>query len=366
MSEQLDCVVIGAGVVGLAVARSLAMAGHYVVVLEREEQPGMHASSRNSEVMHAGLYYPDNSLKAELCVAGNEMLYAYCHEHGVPVNRLGKLVVACGDEDVEQLHVIKSQAERNGVTNLSLLDAQQAVELQPQLVCSAALLSPSTGIIDSHALMLALQADIEAYGGAVVCNSDVSEVVVHNDGFYIALGSADGEEYVCNTLVNSAGLEAPSVARALGISGDDRDYIAKGHYFAYQGPAPFTQLVYPLPSDSSLGIHSTIDMHGGTRFGPDLSFVDEADYAFDDTRKPEFVAAIRKYFPGLDEDKLVPGYTGLRPNLAGPGEATADFVIQDEEQHGVRGLINLIGIDSPGLTSCLAIGEYVRLLTGDR
>ncbi|MGI9219625.1 MAG: NAD(P)/FAD-dependent oxidoreductase [Woeseiaceae bacterium] len=366
MSEQLDCVVIGAGVVGLAVARSLAMAGRYVVVLESEEQPGMHASSRNSEVLHAGLYYPDDSLKAELCVAGNQMAYAYCDEHGVPVDKIGKLIVACSDEDVDKLRAIKAQAERNGVHGLQWLEASEAIDRQPQLSCTAALLSPSTGIIDSHAYMLALQADIEAFGGEIVCDSPVSEIVVHNDGFYVAIESSQGDEFVCNTLVNSAGAHAAAIARALGGSYSGDSFLAKGHYFAYQGVSPFSQLVYPVPSDVSLGIHSTVDLQGSTRFGPDLEFVDDLNYDFDASRKAEFVAAIRNYFPELDAEKLVPGYTGIRPNLAGPGQATADFAIESEEEHGVRGLVNLIGIDSPGLTASLAIGEYVSLLTDDR
>lgn len=362
MSEQLDCVVVGAGIVGLAIARTLAMSGRHVVVLEQEEQPGMHSSSRNSEVVHAGLYYPDNSLKAELCVAGNEMLYAFCDEHRVPIDRIGKLIVASHDDDVESLHEIHTQAQRNGVGNLSMLSAAEAIAFEPQLSCRAALLSPSTGIIDSHAYMLALQADIEAHGGAVICNSAVDEIVVHNEGFYLGLSSLQGEEFVCNVLINSAGHWAPTISRKLGLSEPESQYLAKGHYFSYQGPSPFRHLVYPVPAQSGLGIHATVDLEGTTKFGPDVSWVEELDYRFDEDRKADFVAAIQKYFPDLDERKLVPAYAGIRPKLSGPGEAAADFLIHGEEEHGIKGLVNLCGIDSPGLTSSLAIGEYVRLL----
>ena len=369
MSEQLDCVIIGAGVVGLAIARSLAMAGRYVVVLEREEQPGMHASSRNSEVLHAGLYYPEDSLKAELCVAGKDLLYEYCDEHRVPVDRIGKLIVAADELEVEKLHSIQSQAERNGVHDLRMLNATQAAELEPQLACNAALLSPSTGIIDTHAYLLALQGDVESYGGSIVCNSEVDEIFVHNDGFYLNLSSMQDEEFVCNTLINAAGYGASEVASKLGLGDPPGMNFAKGHYFAYQAQSPFNRLIYPVPFDGGLGIHATLDLQGNTRFGPDVSWIDDAtselNYEFDASRKPEFAAAIRRFFPGLDEDKLVPGYTGIRTKLSGPGEDPADFAIHGEEEHGVTGLVNLFGMDSPGLTASLAIGEYVRLLTDD-
>ena len=362
MSEQLDCVVIGAGVVGLAIARSLAMSGRYVVVLEQEEQPGMHSSSRNSEVVHAGLYYPDDSLKAELCVAGNELLYAYCDEHRVPVDRIGKLIVAANDNEVARLQDIQAQASRNGVNNLQMLTAEEVATLEPALSCSAALLSPSSGVIDSHAYMLALQADVEAYGSAVVCNSEVNELAVHNDGFYLGLTSLRGEEFVCNTLINSAGHWAQSIARELGLDESENAYFAKGHYFSYQDASPFSRLVYPLPGNDGLGIHATVDLQGHTKFGPNVAWVEELDYRFDESHKADFVTAIQRYFPDLDEQKLVPAYTGIRPKLSGPGEAAADFQIHGEEEHGVKGLVNLYGIDSPGLTASLAIGQYVRLL----
>jgi L-2-hydroxyglutarate oxidase LhgO len=360
MTDQLDCVVIGAGAIGLAIARSLAMSGRDVVVLEREDHIGMHTSSRNSEVIHAGLYYPEESLKAQLCVAGKEMLYALCDEYRIPVERMGKLLLAADDSELERLYAIQAQAQKNGVDDLQLLSAQEVQELEPTVTCVAALLSPSTGIIDSHAYMLALQSDIEAFGGMVVCNSEVSEIVVHNDGFFLSLRSLDDEEFVCNTLINAAGNDAQAIASLVGAKESPTQYLAKGQYFAYQGSSPFNHLIYPLPFDGGLGIHATNDLGGAARFGPDVVWVDEVDYEFDPGRKPEFVTTIRRYYPGLDEDRLVPAYCGVRPKLSGPGEAPADFMIHDEEEHGVPGLINLFGFDSPGLTSSLAVGEYVK------
>ena len=362
MSENLDCVVIGAGVVGLAIARSMAMAGRAVVVLEREHHIGMHSSSRNSEVIHAGLYYPEKSLKAELCVAGKNLLYAYCDDHRIPVERIGKLIVASGDGELERLNVIHEQAQKNGVDDLQQLSARQVQEIEPAIVCADALLSPSTGIIDSHAYMLALQGDIEAFGGVVVCNSEVTEIAVHNEGFLLGLASMTDEEFVCNTLINAAGHDAQTIARLSGSGEPPRGYFAKGEYYAYQGRSPFNHLVYPLPIEGGLGIHATNDLGGAARFGPDVSWVDEVSYDFDESRKADFIKAIRQYFPSVSADMLVPAYTGVRPKLAGPGEPAADFAIHSEKEHGLAGLVSLFGIDSPGLTSSLAIGEYVKLL----
>ncbi|NIA27701.1 MAG: FAD-dependent oxidoreductase [Desulfobulbaceae bacterium] len=366
MAEKLDCVVVGAGVVGLAVGRSLALAGRDVVVLETESQIGMHASSRNSEVIHAGFHYPENSLKAMLCVQGKEMLYAYCEEHQVGSKRLGKLIVAPAGGDLDRLVEIEAQAERNGVTDLAFLSADEVRELEPEVVCAGGLLSPSTGIIDSHGLMMALQTDVEAAGSAVVLRSEVTNLQVEGDGLGIESG---GEKFVCNTLINSAGLWAQVLVADLELESRLKSlpqvsvqpvHFAKGHYFAYQGKSPFRHLVYPLPSGGGLGIHATNDLSGTVRFGPDVMWVDSIDYEFDQSRKPAFVAAIESYFPPLDEDKLTPAYTGIRPKLNGPDGSDADFEIQGEAEHGVPGLINLFGIDSPGLTASLAIGEYVR------
>jgi len=368
MAEKLDCVVVGAGVVGLAIGRSLALAGREVVVLEAEAQIGMHASSRNSEVIHAGLYYPEDSLKAQLCVRGKDMLYTYCRGHGVGHSRLGKLVVAPGNEGLDRLVEIKSQAQKNGVTDLQLLSVDEVRELEPEVACSGGLLSPSTGIVDTHELMMALLAEIEANHGSVVLNSEVSNLKVEGEGLTFESG---GEKFVCKTLVNSAGLWAQELVtdfiresrlKPLPQEFFQPIHLAKGHYYAYQGKSPFRHLVYPLPFDGGLGIHATNDLSGFLRFGPDVTWVDAVSYEFDESRKPAFVEAIRSYFPTLDEEKLTPTYTGIRPKLNGPGGSDADFAIQGEAEYGVPGLINLFGIDSPGLTASLAIGEYVRRL----
>ena len=361
MTERLDCVVVGAGVVGLAVARSLALAGREVTVLEAESQIGMHTSSRNSEVIHAGLYYPEDSLKAQLCVRGKQLLYAYCEEHRVNHDRIGKLIVAPSSSDLDKLIAIKTQAEKNGVGDLRFLDAGAIRELEPNVVGSAALLSPSTGIVDSHELMQALQADIEANGGSVVCNSEVTDLQVSERGmsFHCA-----GESFACKTLVSSAGLQAHDLVAPLmsgcGPAPLQPVFYSKGHYFAYPGKSPFNHLVYPLPADGELGIHSTNDLSGAARFGPDVMWIDSIDYSFDEGRKSDFVDAIKTYFPNLDEHKLAPAYTGIRPKLGGRGAQFTDFDIRFEADHGVPGLVNLYGIESPGLTACLAIGEYVR------
>lgn len=360
MTERLDCVIAGAGVVGLAIARSLARSGREVHVLEAEPQIGMHSSSRNSEVIHAGLYYPEDSLKARLCVAGKEMLYRYCEAHHVGHQRIGKLIVASTPGEVGKLEAIERQARSNGVDDLRFLDVAEAKELEPAVASHGALLSPSTGIVDTHNLMMALQADIEAAGGAVVLNSKVTNLVLRNGELQF---DADGETFLCKTMVNSAGLRAQELVsrlRSLSHIAPTPLHYAKGHYFAYQGRSPFQHLVYPLPFDGGLGIHATNDLSGAVRFGPDVTWVDKIDYDFDGSRKPKFVKAIRSYFPELDETKLMPAYTGIRPKLVGPRAPFTDFGIQFDADHGVQGLVNLVGIESPGLSACLAIGEFVK------
>ena len=361
MTDQLDCVVIGAGVVGLAVGRSLANAGREVVVLEAEPEIGMHTSSRNSEVIHAGIYYEQDSLKAKLCVQGREMLYDYCEARHIPHKRIGKLIVASNKDDVDRLDAIRASAKRNGVTDLTRIGKAEIREREPAIEAETALFSPSTGIIDSHALMLALQADIEAKGGTVLTRSKVKNSRVTSDGFELSLKDSE-ETFRCTTLINSAGLFAGQFANR--IDGLEDKYVptihlAIGHYFAYQGKSPFRHLVYPLPSDGGLGVHATNDMGGAARFGPDVEWVEEIDYGFDESRLERFADSIRQYFPDLDETKLTPAYTGIRPKLSGPGESARDFVIQGASTHGIPGLVNLFGIESPGLTACLAIGEYV-------
>ena len=361
MSDQLDCVVVGAGVVGLAVGRSLANAGREVVVLEAEPEIGMHTSSRNSEVIHAGIYYDQGSLKATLCVQGKEMLYEYCEARHVPHKRIGKLIVASHESELERLDKIQAKARHNGVTDLTRIGKAEIREREPAIEAKMALFSPSTGIIDSHALMLSLQADIETRGGTVLTHSKVQNARVRGDGFELCLEDSD-ETFHCRTLVNSAGLSAGQFAKQIAGLADEyvpETYLAIGHYFAYQGKSPFNHLVYPLPIDGGLGVHATNDMGDCARFGPDVEWVNEIDYAFDASRKSAFVTSIRRFFPDLDEARLAPAYTGIRPKLTGPGGAFQDFLIQGEDVHGVPGLVNLFGIESPGLTACLAIGEHV-------
>jgi L-2-hydroxyglutarate oxidase LhgO len=362
MSDQLDCVVVGAGVVGLAVGRSLALAGREVVVLECEPDIGMHTSSRNSEVIHAGIYYGDDTLKARLCVQGKEMLYRYCEERHVPFQRIGKLIVAAHDNEISRLRAIQSQASRNGVNDLELIDQAEVRKLEPAVDCKLGLLSPSTGIIDSHSLMVSLRADIEAHGGSVLTHSRVSEVRIVETGFELKVDEIE-DSFHCTTLVNSAGLHASEFAhsiRRLDPAVIPETKLAKAHYFAYQGKSPFNHLVYPLPEDGGLGVHATNDMGGSARFGPDVCWVDDIDYSFDESRVGLFVDAIRQYFPALDENRLTPAYTGIRPKLSGPGDPAADFQIQGDAVHRIKNLVNLFGIESPGLTASLAIGEFVN------
>jgi L-2-hydroxyglutarate oxidase LhgO len=348
MTDKLDCVVVGAGVVGLAIARSVARSGRQVVVLDAESQIGTHSSSRNSEVIHAGIYYPEKSLKARLCVRGRDMLYRYCETHGIAHQRIGKLIVATGEAELPKLDALRQQAALNGVDDLQFITAEEARKIEPNVESVGALLSPSTGIVDSHALMTALQAELEESDGVVVLNSRVSNVNPFEDGIEFQVGD---ERFECVTLINSAGLCLADNAPTM--------HLAKGHYFSYQGKSPFGHLIYPLPSGGGLGIHATNDLAGVARFGPDVIWVDSLDYEFDESRKADFVAAIKNYFPDLDADRLIPGYTGIRPKLHGPDEPAPDFLIQGERDHGVRGLVNLMGIESPGLTASLAIAEHV-------
>ncbi|HEY6555994.1 MAG TPA: NAD(P)/FAD-dependent oxidoreductase [Polyangiaceae bacterium] len=360
---EVECVVIGAGVIGLAVARALALTGREVVVLEREAGIGSHTSSRNSEVIHAGIYYARDSLKATLCVRGKQALYAYCEARGVPHRRIGKLIVATREEERPALARIARQAERSGVDDLRELRARDVAELEPAVRAVAGLFSPSTGIIDSHALMQALRADLVAAGGHVVLRSPVVSGSVTRDGIELSVAGLSPTRLLCRSLVNAAGLDAARVAR--GISGIPESavpaaFYAKGHYFGLSGVQPFQHLVYPVPAPGGLGVHVTLDLANQARFGPDVCWVPEVDYSFDESRKEAFVTAIRSYFPELDPEQLVPGYTGVRPKLGPAGSAAQDFVIQGAEQHGVANCINLYGIESPGLTAALAIAEAVQ------
>ena len=367
--EQVDAVVIGAGVVGLAVGRALALSGREVLVLESENAIGTGTSSRNSEVIHAGIYYPAGSLKARLCVQGKQMLYAYCAERGVAHRQLGKLIVATTPEQVLALDGIMAKAAANGVHDLQKLTAAQAQALEPALACEAALLSPSTGVIDSHGYMLALQGDMENAGGLLALVSPVQHIGVRQGTAThpIRVTTQDGTEVACKVLVNAAGLHAVSLARSMdGLDPSQlpqalpQAYFAKGNYFTLAGRAPFSRLIYPVPEAAGLGVHLTLDLGGQAKFGPDVQWVDDpADLQVDPRRGDAFYAEVRKYWPALQDGALQPGYAGMRPKINAPHEAAADFMIQGPAEHGVPGLVNLLGIESPGLTSSLAIADEV-------
>ena len=358
--DRVDAVVIGAGLVGLAVARALALAGREVVILEAEDAIGTHTSSRNSEVIHAGIYYPQGSLKARACVAGRRRLYAYCAEHGVPHRRCGKLIVAADAAQRAALEGIRRQAHANGVTDVVPIGMAEVRAMEPELSCVAALHSPSTGIVDSHALMLAFLGDAENAGAALALKSPLQKAVVRKDGIELHVGGA--EPLLAAQVVNSAGLRAPSVARR--IEGYPArlappELYAKGNYYALARRAPFSRLIYPVPEPGGLGVHVTLDLGGRARFGPDVEWVDSVDYRVDPARAGRFYAAIRRYWPGLPDGALEPGYAGIRPKISGPGEPAADFVLQGPRAHGVAGLVQLYGIESPGLTASLALADDV-------
>ena len=353
---------IGAGVIGLAAARRLAQAGREVVVLEAAEGIGTITSSRNSEVIHAGIYYPAGSLMARMCVSGRQMLYEYCREHGVPHRNCGKLIVATTAKETEKLQSIRAHAEANGVVDMQTLSGDAARALEPALNCDAALLSPSTGIIDSHAYMLALRGDAEDAGAAFAFHTPVLAARAVQGGIELDAGGETPMNLACDLLINAAGLSAPAVAR--GIDGMPIDliphaYLAKGNYFSCSARAPFSHLIYPVPEPGGLGVHLTLDMAGQARFGPDVEWVDLIDYAVDPARAERFYPAIRRYWPALPDSALMPSYSGIRPKIVPPAVASQDFLIQGPKDHGVAGLINLFGIESPGLTSSLAIADYV-------
>lgn len=373
--EQTDCVVIGAGVVGLACARALASRGREVIVLEADQRFGSATSSRNSEVIHAGLYYPSGSLKAQLCVRGRELLYAYCRERNIAHRRCGKLVVATSAAQIGELERLAAQARANGVDDLQFIERTDALRLEPQLHCQAALLSPSTGIVDSHGLMLALLGDAEAQGVTLVCNTPVLAAEVSAAGIVLHTGGQAPMRLAARTVVNAAGLGAPALAaRIEGLPSTHvpRAYFAKGNYFALQARAPFSRLIYPVPEAAGLGVHLTLDLQGRARFGPDVEWLDlpadtaHFDYRVAPARAAAFYREIRRYWPGLPDGALAPDYAGVRPKIHPPGQEAADFRIDGPDTHGVAGLVNLFGIESPGLTAALAIAETVqeRLSTG--
>ncbi|MDX8482953.1 NAD(P)/FAD-dependent oxidoreductase [Mesorhizobium sp. VK24D] len=362
MANDIQCVVIGAGVVGLATARELARAGYEVVVVEQEAAIGAHTSSRNSEVIHAGIYYAPGSLMARLCLQGRERLIDYCDTRAVPYSLCGKLIVAVTDDEVAVLDRIADRARQNGVTNLVSLTGAEARQMEPNLRCVAALLSSGTGIVDSHQLMLSFQGEAEAAGAMVAFSSPVTGLRRASGGLLVSVGGEDPVEVRAQVVINSAGLFAPGVAASIeGMPAHlvPKPYFARGNYFVLSGKSPFSRLVYPVPVPGGLGTHVTLDLAGQARFGPDVEWIERVDYSVNSSRLPRFAEAIRRYWPGLDESRLHPGYAGIRPKTAGPDEAPQDFVIQGSDIHGVSGLVNLFGIESPGLTASLAIAECV-------
>jgi L-2-hydroxyglutarate oxidase LhgO len=360
--DEVECIVAGAGAVGLAVARALALAGREVIVLEAAAGIGTETSSRNSEVIHAGIYYPANSLMARFCVAGRRALYRYCQDKGVPHRNCGKLIAATNAEEDSLLAGIQRRAEANGVEGMRVLTAAEAIEMEPNLRCTSALHSPATGIIDSHAYMLALQGDAENAGAVCAFLSPVTAARVVRGGVEVAVGGSEPTHLRCGLLVNSAGLHAPWLAgRIAGMPADrvPTAYYAKGNYFTLSGRSPFSRLIYPVPVPGGLGVHLTIDLGGQARFGPDVQWIDGIDYTVDPARADSFYAAVRKYWPALRDGALQPGYAGIRPKIVPQGKAAQDFVVQGPQTHGVPGLINLFGIESPGLTASLAIADHV-------
>jgi L-2-hydroxyglutarate oxidase LhgO len=360
--DEVEAVVVGAGVIGLAAARALALSGREVVVLEKAYTIGFETSSRNSEVIHGGLYYPQGSLKATSCVEGRQRLYEYCREHGVPHAALGKLIVATSEDEIPGVEKIAAAAKANGVDNLEWLSLVQAQAMEPELRCVAALLSPSTGIIDSHALMLAYQGEAEDRGAMVAFKTPLGSGTVRGDGFELDIGGDEPTAIRCRILVNAAGLHAPALARSIeGVPLDTIPpaYFCRGCYFTLASKTPFKRLIYPVPVPGGLGVHITLDLAGQARFGPDVEWIDDVDYAVDPRRCDSFYAAVRRYWPGLKDGALQPGYAGIRPKISGPNDPAADFVIQGPDEHGVPGLVNCYGIESPGLTASLPLADEV-------
>lgn len=368
MTESIECAVIGAGVVGLAVARELARSGLETIILERETVIGSGTSSRNSEVIHAGIYYPANSLKAELCVQGKRLLYSYCESRGIEHRACGKLIVATSDEQISKLKLLINNASASGVHDLAMLSQEQTEDLEPEIACLASIHSPSTGIVDSHGLMLSLQGDFESAGGVIAFGSAVESGQSTAHGIVLRIAGAEQFELNARRVVNCAGLAANAIARRL--DGVDPQlvpplYFAKGNYFNLNVPSPFKRLIYPAPQTAGVGIHLTLDLGGNARFGPDVEWIDEPHYNVDPRRSLTFYRAIRKYWPALPDESLSPAYAGVRPKLQAPDKPATDFLIQTHRTHGVAGLVNLFGIESPGLTASMAIATRVESLLRD-
>ena len=362
MTEPIECVVIGAGVVGLAVARALALRGRETLILEAGSAIGTGTSSRNSDVIHAGIYYPAGSAKARLCVEGKRLLYEFCETRGVGYRRCGKLIVAADESQIPALESIENMARDNGVNDLTWLTADETHALEPMLNAVAVLSSPSTGIIDGHGFMLALQGEFEQAGGVIAFRSRLQRGRCDRTAIYLEAGAHEPISLAAAIVINCAGLHAQEVSHCIdGVpkSSIPRAYFAKGNYYVLRAKSPFRRLVYPVPEPGGLGVHLTIDLAGQARFGPDVEWVEREDYTVDPARAERFYAAIRRYWPALPDGSLQPGYAGIRPKLHGSGEPAADFLIQGPELHGVKGLVNLYGIESPGLTAALAIAENV-------
>ena len=358
----MQVLVIGAGVVGLAVARAAALRGHDVIVAEAENAIGTGVSSRNSEVIHAGMYYPTGSIRARHCVAGRRLLYAFCASHGVPHNKCGKLIVATNDAETAKIEQIAGQGKINDVEGLTLLSAAEATALEPALICTAALLSPETGIVSAHDYMLALRGDIEDAGGAIAFNTPVTGAVRKDGQWLVSFGGSEAAEMAFDAVVNCGGLSAQKIAQSMTDYPAQRvpkRVLAKGNYFTYAGKPAFTHLIYPTPVTGGLGVHVTLDLAGRMRFGPDVEWIEEEFYPVDAKRADAFYDRIRTYWPALKDGTLTPDYSGIRPKLTGPGEPAADFLIDTPAEHGLPGLVQMFGIESPGLTSSLSLAEYV-------
>jgi L-2-hydroxyglutarate oxidase LhgO len=366
--EKLDCVVVGAGVVGLAIAREMALQGHETVILEREASFGTVSSSRNSEVIHAGIYYPKDSLKAKLCVEGNRLLYEYCRNHQVGTQAYGKLIVASDPKQIDALHGIFYRAQQNEARDIRLITAKEAKIVEPDLRVAAALLSPSTGVVDSHAYMLSLLGGFEDAGGMIAYLSPVNRAYVIPGGFELEVAGADPMRLQTKYFINCAGMSAPAVAKkieGLAPASIPKAYFAKGNYFSLLGKAPFKHLIYPVPEPGGLGVHLTLDMAGQAKFGPDVEWLDieseeQIHYAVDPKRGEEFYAAIRQYWPSLKEGSLQADYSGVRAKIVSKEQTAGDFRIDGPEEHGIEGLYNLFGFESPALTASLAIANYLK------
>ncbi len=370
--EQVDCVVIGAGVVGLAVAREMALQGRETILLERENAFGTISSARNSEVIHAGIYYPKGSFKAQLCVQGNRMLYEYCRTHQVGTQAYGKLIVASDDSQLDDLQAILYKAQNNQVPDIRIISGEEAKALEPQLHCSAAILSASTGIVDSHGYMLSLLGGFEDAGGMVAYQSPLirAKAIGNNAeyGFVLEIGGADSMQIQTRLLINCAGLSAPAIAQQIeGLSSSQvpKAYFAKGNYFSLSGKSPFTHLIYPIPEPGGLGVHLTLDMGGQAKFGPDVEWLEietenQIDYTVNPRRSEGFYEAVRRYWPALKDGSLQPDYSGVRAKIVPPNTPAGDFCFNGPSDHGLHGLFNLYGFESPGLTSSLAIAKHLE------